>query len=157
MPFDWRTIGLARRIPHRKEGTNLSFLKFSRRRRAQELASDEDSTALQNWVIQTLAKEMRFVKNPSIATRRDLGLIAALARRLPEELLENGQKTASKSRAAKCFYGRWQSRNHASLSPCAFGMPGESAWPGQSSDGSTASRSNGASQDSFSPVPAALP
>jgi hypothetical protein len=37
VPFDWRTIGLARRIPHRKEGTNLSFLKFFRRRRAQRI------------------------------------------------------------------------------------------------------------------------
>src|SRR5580704_15992252 len=37
VPFDWRTIGLARRIPHRKEGTNLSFLKFLRRRRAQRI------------------------------------------------------------------------------------------------------------------------
>ena len=78
MPFDWRTIGLARKIPHRKEGTNLSCLKFFRRRRAQRIGVDDDSTALQNWVIQTLAKEMRSVKNPSIATRRDLGLIAAL-------------------------------------------------------------------------------
>jgi hypothetical protein len=37
VPFDWRTIGLARRIPHRKEGTNLSFLKFFRRRRARRI------------------------------------------------------------------------------------------------------------------------
>jgi hypothetical protein len=44
----------------------------------KELVSDEDSTALQNSVIQTLAKEMRSVKNSSFATRRDLGLIAAL-------------------------------------------------------------------------------
>ena len=37
MPFDWRTIGLARRIPHRKEGTNLAFLKFFRQRRTQRI------------------------------------------------------------------------------------------------------------------------
>ena len=78
MPFGYRTIGFARKIPHRKEDTNLAFLGFFRRRRAQELVSDEDSAALQNWVIQTLAKQMRSEKNPSIATRRDSGLIAAL-------------------------------------------------------------------------------
>jgi hypothetical protein len=38
----------------------------------------EDSAALQNWVIQRLAKETRSAKNPSIATRRDTALIAAL-------------------------------------------------------------------------------
>jgi hypothetical protein len=78
VPFDWRTIGLARRIPHRKEGSNLSFPKILGDGELEQLVSDEDSTALQNWVIQTLAKEMRSVKNPSITTRRDLGLIAAL-------------------------------------------------------------------------------
>jgi hypothetical protein len=31
--------------------------------------SDLDSAALQNWVIQKLAKQMRLVKNPSIAPR----------------------------------------------------------------------------------------
>jgi len=39
---------------------------------------DEDLAALQNWVIQTIAKQMRFVKNPSIASRRDMALIAAI-------------------------------------------------------------------------------
>jgi hypothetical protein len=34
--------------------------------------------ALQNLVIQTLAKQMRCAKNPSIAIRRDMALIAAL-------------------------------------------------------------------------------
>ena len=37
----------------------------------------EDTTDVQNWVIQTLGKQMRLVKNPSITTRRDLALIAA--------------------------------------------------------------------------------
>lgn len=37
----------------------------------------EHITGLQNWVIQTLGKQMRLVKNPSITTRRDLALIAA--------------------------------------------------------------------------------
>jgi hypothetical protein len=34
--------------------------------------------ALQNWVIQRLTKQMRSGKNPSISTRRDTALIAAL-------------------------------------------------------------------------------
>jgi hypothetical protein len=33
---------------------------------------------LQNWVIQTIARQMRSVKNPSITSRRDTGLIAAI-------------------------------------------------------------------------------
>ena len=71
--------------------------------------------------------------------------------------LENGQKAASKSITAKCFCGTRQSRNHASLFPCAFGMPGESAWLDRINGGSTANLSGGANQDSFSPDPAALP
>jgi hypothetical protein len=74
-------------------GRDLAFLGFFGRRRTQELLSDEDSAALQNWVIQRLAKQMRFVKNPSIATRRDSGLIAALcaapARGAPRKWPEN--------------------------------------------------------------------
>ena len=97
------------------------FLNFLGGRELKELVSDEDSAALQNWVIQRLAKEMRAVKNPSIATRRDLGLIAALCAAPARGPLENCQKTASKSRSAKCFCGTQQSRNHASLSPCAPG------------------------------------
>ena len=58
---------------------------------------------------------------------------------------------------AKCFCGTRQSRNHASLFPCASGTPGESGWPGQTNGGSTANLSNGANQDSFSPGPTALP
>ena len=34
--------------------------------------------ALQNWVIQRLEKQMRFLKNPSIAIRRDMALIVAI-------------------------------------------------------------------------------
>ena len=74
-----------------------------------------------------------------------------------KELLENGPKTASKSRKTKCFCGTRQSRNHASLSPCVSGTPGESGWPGRINGGSTANLSGGANQDSFSPDPAALP
>jgi hypothetical protein len=44
----------------------------------KQSVSDSDSAALQNWVIQRLTKQMRVVKNPSIASRRDTALIAAL-------------------------------------------------------------------------------
>jgi hypothetical protein len=58
--------------------------------------SDQDSAAMQNWVIQRLAKQMRSEKNPSIATRRDTALIAALcvapakgtSRKWPENCLK---------------------------------------------------------------------
>jgi hypothetical protein len=54
------------------------FLDFLGGGEPKEVVSDEDSAALQNWVIQRLAKQMRSEKNPSITTRRDSGLIAAL-------------------------------------------------------------------------------
>jgi hypothetical protein len=54
------------------------FLDFLGDGEPKELVSDEDSAALQNWVIQRLSKETRSVRNPSIATRRDTALIAAL-------------------------------------------------------------------------------
>jgi hypothetical protein len=54
------------------------FLDFLGGGEPKELVSDEDSAALQNWVIQRLAKETRSVKNPSTTLRRDLGMIAAL-------------------------------------------------------------------------------
>jgi hypothetical protein len=44
----------------------------------KQSVSDSDSAALQNWVIQTIAKKMRTVKNPSIASRRDTALMAAI-------------------------------------------------------------------------------
>ena len=79
--------------PTEKKARISPFLNFLGGRELKELVSDEDSTALQNWVIQRLAKEMRAVKNPSIATRRDLGLIAALcaapARGTPRKWPEN--------------------------------------------------------------------
>ena len=69
------------------------FLDFLGDGEPKELVSDQDSAALRNWVIQELAKQMRLVKNPSIATRRDLGLIAALcaapARGTPRKWPEN--------------------------------------------------------------------
>ena len=54
------------------------FLGFLGGGRLKQPVSDEDSAALQNWVIQTITKQIRFVKNPSIATRRDTALIAAI-------------------------------------------------------------------------------
>ena len=69
------------------------FLDFLGGGESKEVVSDEDSAALQNWVIQKLAKQMRLVKNPSIATRRDSGLLAALcaapARGTPRKWPEN--------------------------------------------------------------------
>jgi hypothetical protein len=69
------------------------FLDFLGGGEPKELVSDKDSAALQNWVIQRLAKETRSVKNPSIATRRDRALIAALcaapARGTPRKWPEN--------------------------------------------------------------------
>jgi hypothetical protein len=54
------------------------FLDFLGGGLAKNSVSDEDSAALQNWVIQGITKQMRFVKNPSIASRRDTALIAAI-------------------------------------------------------------------------------
>ena len=72
------------------------FLDFLGGGEPKELLSDEDSAALKNWVIQRLSKETRSVKNPSIATRRDTALIAALcaapARGTPRKWPENSLK-----------------------------------------------------------------
>ena len=54
----------------------LAFLRGARG--ANRSVPKEDITGVQNWVIHTLGKQMRLVKNPSLATRRDSGLIAAL-------------------------------------------------------------------------------
>jgi hypothetical protein len=64
--------------PTEKKARISPFLNFLGSGELKELVSDEDSAALQNWVIQRLAKETRSAKNPSIATRRDTALIAAL-------------------------------------------------------------------------------
>ena len=69
------------------------FLGFLDDGRLKQPVSDEDSAALQNWVIQTIAKQMRLGKNPSIATRRDTALIAAIcaapARGTPQKWPQN--------------------------------------------------------------------
>ena len=64
--------------PIEKRARISPFLDFLDGGRSKESVSDEERAALQNWVIQTIEKQMRFVKNPSIAIRRDSGLIAAI-------------------------------------------------------------------------------
>jgi hypothetical protein len=54
------------------------FLDFLGDGGSKQSVSDEEIAALQNWVIQTIAKQMRSVKNPSITSRRDTALIAAI-------------------------------------------------------------------------------
>ncbi len=143
--------------PTEKKARISPFLNFLGGGELKELVSDEDSTALQNWVIQTLAKEMRFVKNPSIATRRDLGLIAALcaapSKGTPRKWPENCLKIEGREVLL------WDT---AIEEPCfAISLRFWHAWrerlARRSSGGSTANRSNGASQDSFFPGPAAPP
>ena len=64
--------------PTGKRARISPFLAFLGGEGPKQSVSDQDLAALQNWVIQRIAKQMRFVKNPSIASRRDSGLIAAL-------------------------------------------------------------------------------
>ena len=64
--------------PIEKRARISPFLDFLGDGALKQSVSDEDSAALRTWVIQRLAKQMRSVKNPSIASRRDSGLIAAL-------------------------------------------------------------------------------
>ena len=54
------------------------FLGFLGGGRLKQPVSDEEIAALQNWVIQGITKQMGSVKNPSLATRRDSALIAAV-------------------------------------------------------------------------------
>ena len=92
--------------PTEKRGRISPFLDFLGGGEPKELVSDEDSAALQNWVIQRLAKETRSVKNPSIATRRDYGPDRRAMRGAGQRNASKmARKLASKSRAAKCFCG----------------------------------------------------
>jgi hypothetical protein len=81
------------KAPAEKNARISPFLDFLGGGEPKNSVSSEDSAALQSWVIQRLAKQMRLVKNPSIATRRDTALIAALcaapARGTPRKWLEN--------------------------------------------------------------------
>jgi hypothetical protein len=64
--------------PIEKSTRIAPFLDFLGGGDPKQPLSDSDSAALQNWVIQGIAKQMRFVRNPSIASRRDTALIAAI-------------------------------------------------------------------------------
>jgi hypothetical protein len=64
--------------PPQKRARISPFLDFLDGGGSKQSISDEEIAALQNWVIQRLAKQMRFVKNPSIAIRRDMALIVAI-------------------------------------------------------------------------------
>src|SRR5258707_14594124 len=64
--------------PTEKRARISPFLDFLGGGGPKQSVSDEESAALQNWVIQTIAKQMRSVKNPSITRRRDTALIAAI-------------------------------------------------------------------------------
>ena len=99
--------------PTEKKARISPFLNFLGDGELEELVSDEDSAALQNWVIQRLAKETRSVKNPS--TRRDLGLIAALcaapARGTPRKWPENCLKIEEPCFALPLrFWHAWRER-----------------------------------------------
>jgi hypothetical protein len=57
-----------------RDGSRVSpFLRF-----LTAVQRTDDSLAIQLWLIQLLGKRLRAQKNPSIATRRDMALLAAL-------------------------------------------------------------------------------
>ena len=64
--------------PTEKRARISPFLDFLGDGGSKQSVSDEEIAALQNWVIQTIAKQMRSVKNPSITSRRDTALITAI-------------------------------------------------------------------------------
>jgi hypothetical protein len=64
--------------PIEKRARISPFLDFLSDRGSKQSVSDEEIVALRNLVIQTIAKQMHSVKNPSITSRRDLALIAAM-------------------------------------------------------------------------------
>jgi hypothetical protein len=67
--------------PIEKRARISPFLEFLGDGGSKQSIFDEEIVALRNWVIQRLAKQMRSVKNPSITSRRDTALIAAIMRR----------------------------------------------------------------------------
>ena len=81
------------RSPTEKKVRISPFLDFLGGGEPKNSLADQDSAALQNWVIQRLVKQIRLVKNPSITLRRDSGLIAALcaapARETPRKWPDN--------------------------------------------------------------------
>src|SRR6202011_3137572 len=79
--------------PTEKRARISPFLDFLGDGGSKQSVSDEEIADLRNWVIQTIAKQMRSVKNPSITSRRDTALIAAIcaapARGTPRKWPEN--------------------------------------------------------------------
>jgi hypothetical protein len=71
-------LALIRTSPPEQGARVTPLLAFLGGGGANRSIPKEDITDLQNWVIQTLGKQMRLVKNPSITTRRDLALIASV-------------------------------------------------------------------------------
>lgn len=65
-------------FPAEKRVRISPFLAFLGSGEPEQSLSEEDSAALRNCVIQTITNQMRFAKNPSIASRRDTALIAAI-------------------------------------------------------------------------------
>jgi hypothetical protein len=82
--------------PTEKRARISPFLDFLGDGGSKQSISDEEIADLQRWVIQTIAKQMHSVKNPSITSRRDTALIAAICaapargtpRRWPENCLK---------------------------------------------------------------------
>ena len=79
--------------PIEKRARISPFLEFLGDGGSKQSISDEEIVALRNWVIQTIAKQMHSVKNPSITSRRDTALIAAIcaapAKGTPRKWLKN--------------------------------------------------------------------
>ena len=61
--------------PTEKRARISPFLDFLGDGGSKQSISDEEIADLQHWVIQTIAKQMRSVKNPSITSRRDTALM----------------------------------------------------------------------------------
>jgi hypothetical protein len=81
------------------------FLGFLGGGRLKQPVSDEEIAALQNWVIQGITKQMRLGKNPSLATRRDTALIAAVcsapARGTPRKWPQNCRRASDTPRLCR--------------------------------------------------------
>ena len=71
-------LALIGKFPNEKRARIAPFLDFLGGGEPKQSLSGQDCAALRTRVIQMIAKQMRSVKNPSIARRRDLGLIASL-------------------------------------------------------------------------------
>ena len=102
------------------------FLGFLGSNQAKVFMPLEDSSGVQNWVVQSLGKRLRSQRNPSIANKRDMALIAALcvapARGNPRNWLRNALKSRAEGdsvgktsrgtgfRASLAFLASWRER-----------------------------------------------